>query len=332
MALPPRVQADLDAAEAQLAALNQPAPATETDAPDAEPVVTETATATATAVAAAPPAPEPQPAPVPATPTPQPAPSSEETWEHRYRTLQGMRRVELDQFRQREAAMQQQLDSLARELEQLRKPGQPTTPPAPATEDTAKDAEVFGADLVDMVKRVVNGAYGNLAQQFDARLTAMEQHIAGTRQTVAQTADQVFASQLAALVPDYEAINVDERFLAWLAEIDPLYDLPRQAALTHAAESRDVARVAKVFNAFKATLAPAPAPAPTPASELNRQVAPRSGASAPAAPAGKPFFSAQEVDAFYRDARRGLYRGREDEFLQREAAFNEALAEGRIRP
>ena len=329
MALPPRVQAELDAAEAQLAALNQPAPAVDTDAHEAEPVVNDDATATAPVAAAAPIAPEPQPAPAPAPSTPQAAPASEETWEHRYRTLQGMRRAEMDQFRQREAAMQQQMDGLARQLEELRKPSQP---PAPASADTAKDAEVFGSDLVEMVQRVVHGSFGAIAQQFDARLTAMEQRLNGTTSAVAQTADQVFTSQLAALVPDYEQVNADDRFLAWLAEVDPVYGVPRQAALTNAADARDALRVANVFKAFKATLTPAPAPAPTPASELNRQVAPRSGASAPAAPAAKPYFSAAEVNAFYRDVQRGVYRGREDEMLQREAAFNDALAEGRIRP
>lgn len=332
MALPQRVQAALEEAEAQLAQLNQPAPDPGADADTAAPVVTDDAPAAAPAAQSEPPAPEPQQAPAPApvaTPA-QPPATPEATWEQRYRTLQGMERANAERFRQRENQLAQQVNDLTQQLEALRKP---TQPPAPASDVTAKDAEVFGSDLVDMVQRVVNSTFGHMAQQFDARLTAMEQHLQGTHNAVAQTADQVFADRLAALVPDYEAINVNQGFLDWLADVDPVYGVPRQAALTSAAEARDVNRVAAVFNAFKATLTPpVPTPAPTPASTLDRQVAPRTSAAAPTTPSAKPVFSAAEVNAFYQDVRRGVYRGREDEALQREAAFNEALAEGRIRP
>lgn len=318
MALPPRVQADLEAADALLAQMQNPSPPDEEDASPAAPVVTDDVPPAAPAVASAPPAPEP-PVAAPAPPT--------ENWEHKYRTLQGMHNRNMEVYRDRTERLETQVAELNRKLEAAK---QPSTPPAPP-EDTTKDAEVFGTDLVDMVKRTVNGMFGALAQQFNTRLSAVEAHLQGTSQSVAQTADEVFLGRLGALVPDYEAVNQDPDFLAWLGEVDPVYGLPRQAALTAASEARDVNRVAGIFVAFKATKsAPITAPAPTPAASLERQVAPRASGSAPATQQTKPIFSTAQVQQFYRAVQRGEYRGREAEAQRLEDQFNEALAEGRI--
>lgn len=329
MALPQRVQADLDQAEAMLAQLQSPPAQVDTDASEAAPVVTDDAPPADTPDDGTPPAPEPTPAPAPAPVAAPTTPQTPEaTWEHKYKTLQGMHNRNMEAFRQRAEALEAQVASLSQQLEAARKP---STPPAPP-EDTTKDAEVFGTDLVDMVKRVVNSAFGGLAQQFNERLSAVESHLQGTTQVVARTAEDQFLARLSAQVPDYEQVNQDADFLAWLAEVDPIYGLPRQAALTAAADARDANRVAGIFLAFKATQTPppAPTPVPTPAASLERQVAPRAGASAPAAPSTKPVYTSAQVDAFYRDVRRGVYRGREADAQRIEDQFNEALAEGRI--
>ena len=209
-------------------------------------------------------------------------------------------------------------------------------PPKPEATHDPKDTEVFGADLVDMVKRVAETMFGSVATQFDSRIAAMEQRLDGTSNVVARTADEMFVDRLTTMVPDYESINTSDGFLAWLGEVDEVYGVARQDALTAAGAARDVSRVAKVFLAYKRTLQPAavvePIPAPKPkVSELERQVAPRATASgAPAPQNAAQMFSAAQVQGFYRDMQRGEYRGREAEAQQIEAMFNQALAEGRI--
>jgi hypothetical protein len=155
---------------------------------------------------------------------------------------------------------------------------------------------------------------------------------------VARTVDEVFIDRLTALVPDYESINTSDGFLAWLGEVDEVYGVPRQDALTAAGTARDVSRVAKVFLAYKKTMQPVVPPTaelpPTPppkVSQLERQVAPRASASAAPAPVNTAQIITQaQVQGFYRDVQRGLYRGREAEADQVEAMLNQALAEGRI--
>lgn len=318
--LPKRIQQQLDQANAILSAAD---PA-QVEQPSATPV--EPAPESASPV-------EPVPAAQAPAPTPVVQNDPEEKWEARYKTLQGMHNRNIEDMKGRLRAIEQQNQQLAAQLEAASKAQQTPQKPDP------KDAEVFGQDLVEMVQRVAENMFGAAVKQIDERFNAIESKLNGTTQAVTQTAEEIFLSRLKEAVPNYVAINSDPDFLSWLAEIDDVYGLPRQSALTSAAEALDADRVAKVFKAFialKTTNAPAPVePQPEPAqrsaaSELERQIAPSTVASNPV-PAGQPTtFRVADVQAFYNDVRLGKYRGREQEAAAIEVRINNALAEGRI--
>lgn len=317
--LPKRIQAQLDQANALYTAA---APA---QAAPAEPAPVEPQPEPVALVEAAPAEPTPAPAPAPAVQK-----DPEETWEHRYRTLQGIHGKNVEDLKSRLHGIEQQNRQLAAQLEAATKAA--ATPPKP----DPKDVETFGQDLVEMVQRQVEGMISGAAKQFDERLNAFEQKLTGTTKAVAQTAEEIFLSRLKEQVPNYVEINGDQDFLTWLAEIDDVYGLPRQSALTNAADALDADRVAKVFKAFLATKTPAPAPAPaaaparTSASDLERQITPSTVATAPAASAQPESYSVKDVNAFYDDVRKGKYRGREQLAAEIEVRINRALAEGRI--
>lgn len=320
--LPKQIQRQVQQADAALAG---PAPAAPEPTPVA-PVPAEPPAAPAPAPAAEAPAPTPAPAAPPA-----PAGDSEQTWEQRYRSLQGVHNSHVADLKQRLQHSESAIAALRAELEAA-KQAKPAAPePAPVD---PQDAETFGADLVQMVVRVAETRFMGLAARLEARITEVEQRLGGTAKAVAQTAEEVFLSRLQKAVPDYEEINTSQGFLAWLAEIDPVYGRPRQAALTEAANALNVDRVAAIFLAYKGTLAAPVAPppsAPTHASELERQVAPNTGASAPQLRNEQPqFMTSAFVTKFYRDLAAGKYRGRDDEANRIEAQINQALAEGRI--
>lgn len=315
MNLPPQIQRQLDQAEAMLAQANQPA----ASQPVAEPVVEPQV------------APQPQPTPVepavepvvqPSAPVaPVQAGGSEETWERRYRTLQGFHKQNISDLKRRLEEANDRNQELTAKVERLSSPKtEPTLDP--------KHADVFGADLVEMVKQVAESMFMGAAQAFERRLELIEQHLKGTVAATAKTADEVFMERLLARVPDFEAVNTSEGFLSWLEEIDPVYGLPRQNALTAAGDARDVDRVAAIFNAYKATIKkPAEATATT---KLDKQVSPRSSGASQTPVPQREVFTVAEVQAFYRDVQRGAYRGREAEAERLEEMFNAALAEGRI--
>lgn len=315
MALPPQIQAQVEQAEATLAAMNKPVE----DQP-IEAVVNQPEPPKAQE-------PEPQ-APVPPAPAPQAQP---DVWEHRYKSLQGRYNSDVPALQGRvkelEAKLNEAIEKLNKAAEQAPKPVEQKPVADP------QDVEAFGSDLVEMVQRTAERLFGNAARsiqeqaaQFDVRLKRLEESLQGTTQTVAYTAEQAFFDRLSKLVPDWEDVNVNEAFIAWLAEVDPIYGQPRQAALDLARQSLNAERAAAVFKTFQATLEKAPKPSP-----VEKQVSPKAAASSAPTPVQKPVFTQKQVTDFYNDVARGAYKGRQDEMLQIEQSINAAMAEGRIR-
>ena len=315
MALPKSIQAQVEQAEATLASYAAPA--------DAQPVAP-----TPVEVVAAPqvePAPAPMPQPVPAQPT-------EDTWEHKFRSLQGLFNKNVPELQGQVKDLTKRLDQALGALDAAKAAPKPQEPVAQAVDP--KDVENFGADLVDMVNRIAERRFGSVAQQVEDKFSELqkvlghvEQRLEGTNQTVAVTAEQAFFDKLTKQVPEWEQINANPAFLAWLADSDPVYGVPRQRALDSAREQLNVDRIVSVFRAF----APATTPAPAVRNAVDRQVSPRAGASSPSpTAAAKSLLTQKQISDFYNDMARGKYRGREAEAQAIEQSVNLAIAEGRV--
>lgn len=313
MALPKSIQRQLDAAEAFLnpeAADPQQNAESQTD-PQPEPTQ-------AAPVAPAPTAPAPAP-----TPTPTP-PADETSWEHRYKTLQGM-------F----AKQGQDMKQLSAKVEELTRAQHAKPPePPPKYEPDAKDVEVFGPDLVSMVQRVGEQLLGGVVRTLDERLATLENSLKGTAQTVALTAEDTFFAKLAQAVPEWEALNQNQVCLDWLAAEDPVFGVPRQNALDVASRTLNAQAAINIFRQLKNLVAPAPAAtAPAPAtSKLDKQVSPNTAATstAPVQP-DVTIVTQKQITAFYDALAKRKYVGREEEAVAIEAQINRALAEGRVR-
>lgn len=303
--LPAQVQRDLDRANALLNPPQEPQVA--------QPVALQPVAEVAPQV--------PLPAVQPVVATPAPPPS--EDWEHKYRTLQGVHNRHVGDLKQRIGELEAHIQQLARQ-----QAAAPATPQPP--EVNQQDAETFGPDLVDMVRRTAESMSGTTIRSLNDRIAQLEQQLAGATAVASKTADEVFYERLAQLVPDWEQVNQDEGFLAWLAEVDPMYGQPRQNALNSAGNARDVNRVAHVFRTYLGTVPSKPAPAPRQQPQVSPQSSGNGNASVQEVAGGKPFITIQNVEAFYKDVQRGLYRGREQEMAQQEAIINAALAENRI--
>lgn len=316
MALPTQVQAQLDAAEATLAEANaQNAP----PAPEEPDSLTEPPQPDQ----AAPPLSEAPPEP------PPPAPVND-GFEQRYRTLQGLFNKTVPELQHQVKELQ---GSLSEAIQRLNQQSAKKEPVAPVKVVDPKDVAEFGDDLTNMVSRVSEAVAGQRANALEAKLAATEAQLAklteqltGTTQTVAATAEQGFFDKLAKLVPDWEKINADPAFLAWVADSDPVYGVPRQDALNMAQRRLDAARAAAVFTAFAGPRQTAPKADP-----LAQMVSPKGAATAVPVSTEKPFVTQAQVVKFYDDLRRGAYRGNEAEATRLESLINAALSEGRIR-
>lgn len=317
MELPTQVQAALDAADATLAAVNA----------DSGVQPQEDAFA-----AAAPPDPETQAAQPPADPPPPVVQAPQEQpdeWKHRYSVLKGKFDAEVPILHQRVRALEGDLQTALARLDAVTQAPKPAEKPAV----DPKDVEAFGEDLVSMVDRVAKTSMSQAAKDFAAKTAAMEAQIAsmteqlkGTSTQLAVTAEQAFFDKVSKAVPNWEQVNADRGFLAWLAEADPVYGVPRQQALSNAQQRLDADRVAAVFNAYIGPTKAAPRHDP-----LDQMVSPKGSATAAPAETSKPVFTQAQVTKFYDDVNKGRYRGNDAEVSRIESLINAALSEGRIR-
>jgi len=317
MSLPPAIQAQVEAAEAVIAEMNKQAESQQTNAE-----------------AAPPDQPQMKEVEQPQAAAPAPTQQQVDPWEHKYRTLQGRYNSDVPRLQAQVNELKAQLEQALAKLNEVSKQQVEKEPKERKLVADPQDVEAFGQDLVEMVQRVAERLFGNAAievqrtfAQFEQRLSKLEDALRGTTQTVAMTAEQAFFDRLTKLVPNWEEINSNQAFLDWLAEIDPVYGQPRQAALNVAQQTLNADRAANVFKAFLATLPQTPRSNP-----VEKQVSPKSVASsAPNEMDNKPIFTQAQIKAFYDDVARGLYRGRAQEMQQIEAKINAAIAEGRVR-
>ena len=322
MDLPKAIQAQLDEAAEIEKQLTQPE-TQGTEQTDTEPVADT--------------APEPAPEVVPQSePASEPKQeNAEEIWKRRFETLAGKYEAETPRLHQQIRDLQTQLESQAKALIEVQSRPQPTPEPVKPLV-TSDDEESFGADLVNLMRRVATEATNSVADRM-ARLEAaasqintLQQKVSEVSTSQAQTAEERFYAKITEAVPDWQEVDKDDRWLAWLAEYDPVVGAPRQNALNAAGEALDAGRVAALFNQWKAlNVVPQQQAAAQTQAELQRQVAPSKSKATTAKPATEKFWSADEYERAFDPRLRATMSGGEIEKLQAEA--DRAAAEGRVR-
>ena len=273
-------------------------------------------------------------APAPATP-PVDQRRDDGVWEQRYRTLQGMFGRETQSLRDALRESNERIDALSRQQQQA-----PAAPPEPrARLVTEKDSEAFGADLVDMARRVAREEFGEREQAYIERINALTtqltQQVGEVRETQHASSRDTFFSTLAARFPNWEAVQATEACQKWLGSKVPGANFLWNDVLVDAAEKLDAARAIEVFTAYAQTQPRAPQPAPAPSSrrnELSRQVTPAKSAGPALTQGEKRTYTAKEYEDASMQIVRLMKAGRLDEATQIENELNAALLEGRLRP
>jgi hypothetical protein len=284
--------------------------------------------------------PEPPPPPEPPAEPPAPQPAAED-WQHKFQTLQGKYNAEVPQLRNQVAALSQQIQELtARPATPA--PTTPTPPPEVKKLITDEDTETYGADLIDLIRRVAvetdAGEKARLTAEIaDMRLqmAAQATQVETVRGSVTDERRAKYFTDLAKLCPTYEETDASQPFKDWLIQTDDFSGLVRNDILQAAYRDFDADRTAKVFNQFLGATPSLPAPVVEvvdPQAALREQVSPgQARAGAPITPDdGRKVWSVAEMDAFYKDFARGDYRGRMDDARRIEAEIDRALAEGRV--
>ncbi len=327
-ALPKQVQrqlAEVEEMERQMTANPEGEPPTEAVAREPEGVANATedvpsqVTPTATAAEPAPPA----------------KPDNEETFERRYKTLQGMFNAEVGKLQQQVKELVAQNTALNQHLAEAKAP---TKQPQPKDDlVTDKDREEFGTDLLDVSRRVAESVMREHVTALQEQLAQRDQKVAQLEAQLGRTGGEVasmsFEQQLERRVPGFTKINASPEWIEWLQGVVPDTGEPRIAYAQAAFDAGDVERVARYVEAFKSSRAPQKAVEPPNASrqdELNRQVTP-TRSSAPVQINQPRVYTRAEWDRQWDRAVLLARQGKSDESAVLESELTAAATQNRVR-
>lgn len=258
---------------------------------------------------------ESQDPPTPQPPIDSPPTSQEESWEHRFKVLQGKYNAEVPRFAHENKDLKGRLQSLEEQLDEMKnaKPAELLVKP--------EEIEQYGEGLIDVARRV---AREELASK-DAQIAKLRSEIDSVKSVQSHVVQDSFFKSLTEMVPDWEALNADTNFLNWLDGVDDLTGETRQALLGKAEQQRDPVRAAKFFNTFKKT---SQSWAAQSAASLEQQIVPSTN-QAPSTPQAKKIWTRAEITNFYDRVRRGTIT--DADAVAIEADIASASVEGRIR-
>jgi len=137
------------------------------------------------------------------TPAPQPpndsTPPQEESWEHRFKVLQGKYNAEVPRFAHENKDLKSRLQSLEDQLEEMKNAKPPELLVKP------EEIEQYGEGLIDVARRV---AREELASK-DAMIAKLRSEIDSVKSVQSHVVQDSFFRSLTEMVPDWEALNAD---------------------------------------------------------------------------------------------------------------------------
>jgi hypothetical protein len=220
-------------------------------------------------------------------------------------------------------------------VDNLRKAAEtkPVEPDKPKTAEklvTDADVEAFGSDLIEVQRKVAR----EVAAEFRGELDAMRAENEKLREQLTSTGTQVseasFEQRLYRMVPDFETVNADPKWIAWLNEVDPLLRAPRASVAQQAFNQGDAEGVAHYVSMFKKSIKPVE-PAADKTTELELQIQPnRSAASTPPTSQKGKVYTNADIEKMFRKATDLGVKGRVDEARKLEAEIDAAYMEGRV--
>lgn len=272
----------------------------------------------------------------PVTPNQQ-AGNQVDTWEQKYKSLQGMFNAEVPRLN----ADNRELKAQVAQLQELVS-SMTTKSKEPVNQDRPKyitDSDIADyGDSIEVMRRVFRDETAELtakiAELEDQNLLLRANVLPRVEQMAtaqATRADQQFWDSLTAQVPNWMQINNSPDFQSWLLEVDPMTGRTRQDFLVEAQSNLDSGRVAYFFQTWVGgNGATADTKTRKSSSELEAQIAPGRSRSGAAPTGGAKQYTPQDIQKFFKDVSQGVYKGRDDERNRIEADIFAAQREGRI--
>lgn len=276
-----------------------------------------------------------QPTEVAAPEEAKPADDSKEVtdaFKQKYSTLRGKYDAEVPRLHQQVKELNEQLSSIHKGMEDAKK-AEAEKPKEKVSYITDADREEYGDDLIDFQRRVAK----EVSQEYDGRFEQQEKVIAELREQVSSTGNQVgemgFAQKLNVLVPGFDQLDNDERWVSWLNEIDPMTRGPRRDQAQSAFNTGDAEAVAHYVKLFRESVDPIEHGKNNRQTELEKQVTPNrsSSTSASKSTVGSKIYSTKQMDRAWNKTRNLNTSGKYNEAAKLEAELTKAYMEGRVK-
>ena len=201
---------------------------------------------------------------------------------------------------------------------------------------TDEDRAEFGEELIDVQRRVAKEVASEYEDRFEAQANIIKQLQDQLKQNDSKVGQMSFSQKLAQLVPDFQQIDNDERWVAWLNEVDPILRDQRRVLAQAAFDKGDAEAVAHYVQLWKQTLKSPDEEIQVKAvrqAELEKQVSPSRSATSASSPTDRKgkVYSEREVSQGWNKIRTLNTRGQYAEAEKLEAEITAAYLEGRVR-
>ena len=274
-----------------------------------------------------------EPVAVEATPADDSIEEVSESFKQKYATLRGKYDAEVPRLHQQVKELTDQMNAI-REEAQAAKKAEAEKPKEKVSYVTDADREEYGDDLIDFQRRVAK----EVSQDYEERFEQQSRVIQDLQSKISNTDNQVgevgFTQKLNALVPGFDQLDSDERWVAWLNEIDPVTRGPRRDQAQAAFNSGDAEAVAHYVSLFRGSVEPVANGKSDRQTELEKQVTPSRSASTVASKSSNnssKIYSEKELDRGWTKIRDLNAQGKYDDAEKLEAELTVAYMEGRVK-
>jgi hypothetical protein len=274
-----------------------------------------------------------EPVAVEATPADDSIEEVSESFKQKYATLRGKYDAEVPRLHQQVKELTDQMNAI-REEAQAAKKAEAEKPKEKVSYVTDADREEYGDDLIDFQRRVAK----EVSQDYEERFEQQSRVIQDLQSKISNTDNQVgevgFTQKLNALVPGFDQLDNDERWVAWLSEIDPMTRGPRRDQAQAAFNSGDAEAVAHYVSLFRGSVEPVANGKSDRQTELEKQVTPSRSASTVASKSSNnssKVYSEKELDRGWTKIRDLNSQGKYDDAEKLEAELTVAYMEGRVK-
>ncbi len=274
-----------------------------------------------------------EPVAVEATPADDSIEEVSESFKQKYATLRGKYDAEVPRLHQQVKELTDQMNAI-REEAQAAKKAEAEKPKEKVSYVTDADREEYGDDLIDFQRRVAKEVSQDYEERFEQQSRVIQDLQSKISNTDSQVGEVGFTQKLNALVPGFDQLDSDERWVAWLNEIDPMTRGPRRDQAQAAFNSGDAEAVAHYVSLFRGSVEPVANGKSDRQTELEKQVTPSRSASTVASKSSNnssKIYSEKELDRGWTKIRDLNSQGKYDDAEKLEAELTVAYMEGRVK-